>query len=270
MIGNQFLNLLVGMQERTSKTVMELQNLRQAILLPDADFNTGAGVYSPSTPTFINNFYTGQGSLTSAETTADPWSGYGKAGRDWSGSVPADTWLALYIVSNGSTTPGNTYCVWSQSFQVPALAGLPGNPTVHCQVASNKTNSAGTAFDYQILKVDRRAYFVGGDATTPGALPLIASGAATKWTSVSTAAVMPPTGGPLGVSLRRINSGSYGVVGIAPNNTWQALPTLYLDDNSGADAANNGEILSDTGSNLAYWSDVAGGSLYATYFDDPQ
>lgn len=278
-VGNQFVNLLVGMKGRTSKTTMNIQNLRQIVCQRPTDFVSGAVVYTPDSK-YIRNWQLG--SVADNLCEANPWSGKDAAGRDWAGAVPTSTWLALYLVTDG--TNGHTYCVWSKDFQAPDLSAgnLPNNPTHFCYLGANRTHESASEFKYSIMKVMRRSYYVGGGETSMnGGLPLIAQGLASKWTDISTSAVLPPTSGPLGVVLRASVWGG-GVnnflVALAPNR-WFSDPSLYLNINVGtvvggannlSDAAIQGEILSDQGDPLAYWSLTSTGKVYANYFDDAQ
>lgn len=291
MIANQYRNLCVGMYNTSmiggpdveSDTNMVIINLNQAELLAPADSVSGIGGYTPSAHVSIRNLQLDNMSsgLTFDQVSADPWAGsLARGTKDFSGAVPANTWMGMFIVGNGGpsdpTQPGfnpdNLYCIWSQSFNTPALGSLPGSPTYCCLIQSNYTNALGTGWAYRLIKVNRRTYFVGRQAPV-NQLPLICSGVAGQWTNQSLNAFVPPTGGPLGVSLRAtVYSGQSGIVAVAPNNCWSGVPPLYLNLSGSPfeDASIEGEIQPDQGNYIAFWSQLSSAWLYASYFDDTQ
>lgn len=263
---NQFRNLCVGMKNRTSRKAMEISWLGSAVLTTPADMVAGVGIYAPDNAIYIRNF--SAVNLPSTQVSADISAGLGQGGVDQAGTPAPHTWHGLYIASNN--TQSGTYCVWSDRFESPRLDNLPGSPTHSCLIASNRTDATGLAFEHQILKVNRRAYYVGGDASSPGSYPLVKTGTGSKWTDLSMDGVVPPTGGPVGLAIRS-TSYSGGLVAMAPNRWWSDAQCPYINNNASlADQSIMAEMLSDVGNAYAYWSTIAGAKIYATYFDDPQ
>ncbi len=263
VLGNTCTNLLLGMKDRTSEQVMEIQNLTQGIAMRPADLVSGYGAIPSTDPIRVINFYPHMdlGRRTASLAVTGP------GGFDTTG--PADgAWAYMYLVTDG--TESNTYCMLSRDPNCPQ--GMASSITHILYLGCNRMKLAGGAyyFEHRILKSQYRTYFEESPST--GNLPLLVSGIAPKWTDVSLNGVVPPTGGPVGLTLRLTaynTSAGNSLVGISPSRNFND-PTHYIN-NFGAlvDMAIPAEMLSDTGNEFAYWSQNAGARVYAAYFDDP-
>lgn len=271
VIAASYQNLCVGMQARTSMTSMQVLEAQQVMCVQAGDITGSVGPGASRRSMIVRNFEVGNFPI--GQVCADITSPPGLGGSDQS-PVPGNQWLWLHLMTDG--TAANTGLVWSTSPFAPVTTNLPapsGGIWYSCPLAANRTNAAGTAFVYSLIKVGKRSYFVGGAGPGPGApgngsLPLVCSGMAPMYTSVNLSPFGPPTGGPIGLVMTNSTPSTY--VGAAPNIFWNSTPPWRIGlSAAGGDQTMAFEVQSDCGATFGYWATSPSALIEAAYFDDP-
>ena len=139
------------------------------------------------------------------------------------GSVAANTWYYLYLISDGTLVRG----LFSLSATAPTL---PNGYTYFARVGAVRTGASG--YLLQTLQQGRQVQYVTLAGSDVASLPILLSGAfgsssitSPTYVAISTSNVVPPTASKITGVLSNASAGTTSSVGLAPNSNYSGIGT---------------------------------------------
>lgn len=139
------------------------------------------------------------------------------------GSVVANTWYYLYLISDGTLVRG----LFSLSATAPTL---PNGYTYFARVGAVRTGASG--YLLQTLQQGSQVQYVTLAGSNVASLPILLSGAfgsssipSPTYVAISTSNVVPPTASKITGVLSNSSTGTTSSVGLAPNSNYSGVGT---------------------------------------------
>lgn len=185
------------------------------------------------------------------------------------GSVAANTWYYLYLISDGTLVRG----LFSLSATAPTL---PSGYTYFARVGAVRTGASG--YLLQTLQYGNRVQYVTLAGSNTPNLPIIAQGALGVYSSTtptyvaaSVSSFVPPTANTIVVTASQYFGGGASVIGLAPNSSYGGIasnrPPLLSGDNAGALNKSTISMLLES-SNIYVYSSGANGLFQSVGWED--
>lgn len=175
------------------------------------------------------------------------------------GSVVANTWYYLYLISDGTLVRG----LFSLSATNPTL---PSGYTYFARVGAVRTGASGHLL--QTLQYGNKVQYVTLAGSNVASLPVLASGAfgsssitSPTYVAISTSNVVPPTAPKITVVLSNSSTGTTSSVGLAPNSNYSGVGTSnppFIHAVSGNASSRVFTFVLETSNIYAYSSTSAG------------
>lgn len=187
--------------------------------------------------------------------------GAGANGLD-TGTLAANNWYSVWVIWNGTTTAG----LLSTSATAPTM---PSGYTHKARVGWVRTDGTGNKYPLAFKQWGRRVQYVVGSGTNLTALPAIASGTATLWTSVGVSNFVPTTASAINVTANNTNASQ--VTCVAPNSNYGTAtsatvpPPICLYGYT-ANSSTSGWMVLESAN--IYWTAGAASSLMASGWED--
>ena len=139
------------------------------------------------------------------------------------GSVVANTWYYLYLISDGTLVRG----LFSLSATAPTL---PSGYTYFTRIGAVRAGASGHLL--QTLQYGNKAQYVVTTGSNVASLPILSSGAfgsysttSPTYVAISTSNVVPPTASKITGVLCNASTGTTSSVGLAPNSNYSGIGT---------------------------------------------
>lgn len=185
------------------------------------------------------------------------------------GSVAANTWYYLYLISDGTLVKG----LFSLSATAPIL---PSGYTYFTRIGAVRAGASG--YLLQTLQYGSRVQYVVTTGSNTPNLPIIAQGALGVYSSTtptyvaaSVSSFVPPTANTIVVTASQYFGGGASVIGLAPNSSYGGMASnrqpLLSGDNAGALNKSTISMLLES-SNIYVYSSGANGLFQSVGWED--
>lgn len=185
------------------------------------------------------------------------------------GTVAANTWYYLHLISDGTLVRG----LFSLSATAPIL---PSGYTYFTRIGAVRAGASG--YLLQTLQYGSRVQYVVTTGSNTPNLPIIAQGALGVYSSTtptyvaaSVSSFVPPTANTIVVTASQYFGGGASVIGLAPNSSYGGMasnrPPLLSGDNTGALNKSTISMLLES-SNIYVYSSGANGLFQSVGWED--